>query len=110
MTDLTTEGAPGHLDPEPTLFGTGRIDPVVAPDGSTEYSRAVEWLRRRAARLAFGAQLRTLLIGDPIAAQNTRASYQPLLDYKNDQLKPVDDLESDDVYGPPRTNWGPNSQ
>lgn len=93
------------LDPDPTLFGTGRIDPTVAPDGSTEYSRAIVWINNRAARLAFGAELRTYLIGDPIAALNLRAAFQPLIDWKNDQqAPPYEDYDYDD----PASNWGPN--
>jgi len=94
-----------QLDPDPTIFGVGRIDPTVAPDGSTEYTRAILWLQNRAKRLAFGAQLRTRLIGDPIAAYNLRAAYQPLLDYKNDQAPPpFEDIHYDD----PASNWGAN--
>lgn len=96
-----------RLDPEPTLFGIGRIDPTVAPDGSTEYSRAVAWINRRARRLAFGAALRVRLVGDPIAAQNIRASTQPLIDHINDMRMPVDDIDEAE-YGQPITNWGPN--
>jgi hypothetical protein len=93
------------LDPAPTIFGTGHIDPLVAPDGSDEYSRAILWINNRAARLAFGAELRVLLIGDPIAAYNVRANYQPLIDWKNDQMEPsFEDYEYDD----PPNNWGSN--
>ena len=95
------------LDPDPTIFGTGRIDPLVAPDGSTEYSRAILWLKNRAARLAFGAELRAMLIGDPIAAYNLRAQYQPLLDFKNDMQGPV---AEEWCYDDPPSNWGPNDQ
>jgi hypothetical protein len=93
------------LDPDPTLFGAGRIDPLVAPDGSTEYSRAIQWLRNRAKRLAFGAELRVALIGDPIAAYNLRANFQPLLDWKNDQQPPAFE---DITYDDPPSNWGAN--
>ena len=94
-----------QLDNDPTIFGIGRIDPLVAPDSSTEYTRAIEWINNRASRLAFGAQLRVALIGDPIAALNVEAAFQPLLDFKNDQaLPPYEDFEYDD----PRSNWGPN--
>lgn len=94
-----------QLDPDPTIFGTGRIDPLVAPDGSDEYSRAILWIQNRAARLAFGAQLRVALLGDPIAAYNLRANFQPLLDWKNDMTQTqVEDFEYDD----PRSNWGAN--
>lgn len=93
------------LDPDPTIFGTGRIDPLVAPDGSSEYSRAILWINNRAARLSFGARLRMHLVGDPIAAYNLRAAFQPLLDWKNDQQMPVfEDFEYDD----PPSNWGAN--
>jgi hypothetical protein len=108
MTDLTQGRAPGQLDPEPTLFGTARVDPVVAPDGSTELSRAVEWINRRARRFAFGGMLRARLVGDPVAAANVRASTQPLRDFRNDSLTPVDDIDEAEVYGEPRTNWSPN--
>lgn len=94
-----------QLNPEPTLFGTGGIDPLVAPDQSTEYTRAVLWVQNRAARLAFGARIRVALLGDPIAAQNVRAAYQPLIDWKNDQQQPAyEDFEYDD----PPNNWGSN--
>lgn len=93
------------LDPDPTIFGIGRIDPLVAPDNSTEYTRAILWVQNRAKRLAFGASLRTMLIGDPIAAYNLRAAYQPLIDYRNDQMTPAtEDIHYDD----PVSNWGAN--
>lgn len=94
------------LEFQPTIFGFAGIDPLVGPDGSTEYSRALLWFNNRAARLAFGAQLRVPLIGDPIYAFNVRAQWQPLLDFKNDQMTPpYEDFDYDD----PPTNWGPNS-
>lgn len=93
------------LDPEPTIFGTGRIDPLVAPDSSTEYTRAIAWINNRAARMAFGAQLQVGLLGDPIAAYNLRAAYQPLLDWRADlQTSPYEDFE----YTDPSSNWGSN--
>jgi len=92
-----------QLDPDPTLFGTGRIDPTVAPDGSTELSRATEWILNRAKRDAFGAKLRMALLGDPIAAMNLNANWQALLDWKNDQMQPPYD---DEEYDDPRSNWG----
>jgi hypothetical protein len=93
------------LDPNPTIFGTGRIDPLVAPDGSTEYSRAIQWINDRAARTAFGSRLRIALLGDPIAAYNLRAAFQPLIDWRNDLMgDPYEDFDYDD----PTSNWGPN--
>ena len=92
MTDLTTIELPAQLDPEPTFYGTGRIVPQVAPDGSTEYSRAIDWYNKRATRLAFGGQLRVKFVGDPVVAMNIRAAWQPLLDYIADQPLPVTDV------------------
>jgi hypothetical protein len=90
------------LDPDPTLFGTGRIDPLVASDGSTEYSRAILWINNRAARISFGAYLRVLLLGDPIAAYNVGANWQPLADHVHDMQLPIyGDIEYED----PPSNW-----
>lgn len=107
MTDWTNQDLPVALDPVPTMFGTGRIDPLVAPNGSTEYSRAVAWINRRARRLAFGAMLAAKLVGDPIAAANITASTQPLVDFKNDQMRGVEE-SADEGFGPPATNWHAN--
>ena len=94
------------LDPDPTIFGIGRIDPLVAPDGSTEYSRAIQWITNRVERYAFGSQIRVPLIGDPIAAHNLNANWQPLLDFKNDMTSTggYEDFEYDD----PPNNWSAN--
>ena len=96
------------LDPEPTLFGTARINEHVAPDGSTEYTRARLWLLNRAKRYAFGARLYAKLVGDPIIAQNIRADFQPFADHANDMLDATDDIDPDELYGHPLTNWGAN--
>lgn len=94
------------LDPDPTIFGTGRIDPTaVAPGDVGEYQRAVLWINNRAARLAFGGRLRAALVGDPIAAYNVRAAFQPLIDWRNDQMVPPgEETEYDD----PPSNWSGN--
>lgn len=105
---LASEPRPTKLDPVPTLFGTGRIDELVGPDGKTEYDRALLWILNRAARMAFGARLQATLIGDPIAQVNIFASTQPLRDYLADRATPIDDTDPDTVYGEPVTNWGPN--
>ena len=95
-----------QLDPDPTLFGIGRIDPLAAPDGSTEFTRALEWVTNRAKRMAFGSRIRVSLIGDPIAAQNVRADFQPIVDWINDSRQPTgyEDFDYDD----PRNNWSSN--
>lgn len=98
--DIVTEPQ-RELDPEPTMFGTAALWPG-------EYERAVRYIQNRAARFAFGAQLRARLVGNPIAAANIRASTQPLRDLVADMTMPVDDLDEDAVYGDPITNWGAN--
>jgi hypothetical protein len=95
------------LDPEPTLFGTARIDPHVYPDGSTEYSKALIWRIRRDNRAAFGARLRAALTGDPVVAANIRANTQPLRDYAND-MHQFDPSHGDDEQKP-ETGWDPNN-
>lgn len=95
-----------QLDPTPTLFGIGRIDPHEAPDGSTEYSRALLWITNRARRLSLGARIRVPLIGDPIAAYNVRADWQPISDWVNDIQGP--DVYDDFDYDDPRSNWESN--
>ena len=78
----------GTLDPQPTLFGISGVDALPSADGSTELSRATLWLTNRARRFAYLAQVQVGLIGNPIAAQNLRARYQPLLDYLTDMTGP----------------------
>ncbi len=98
--DLTTEPQ-DELDPAPSLFGTAALAPG-------ELERAMRYLENRAARFAFGARLQAMLVGNPIAGANVRAAYQPLRDVANDLSMPVADLDEDDVYGSPITNWGAN--
>ena len=95
-----------QLDPDPTLFGIGRIDPLEAPDGSTEFTRALLWITNRAKRMAFGARIRVVLIGDPIASQNVRADWQPISDWINDINSPAP--YEDFTYDDPRSNWDSN--
>lgn len=97
-----------ELDPTPTMFGISRIASENGDGGAGELSRAMLWINQRAKRFAFRGQLIADLIGDPIAAQNRRADFQPLRDFQDDMRNPVFDFDADQFDSSPIGNQGLN--
>jgi len=55
-------------------------------------ARAAAYRAQTARREAFRAEMRARLAGDPVAAAELRANYQPLTDAANDAGGPWDDF------------------